>query len=305
MSPQYRKPTPYEIIMSAFTLQDVAEPVRLRLDASMPFEEAQFEYALMWPSLVLLEESGRPSGYVIGDELDPGGAEREPGLLVGDLLLPFEMGQLIPGDTPLFEGLSFIDEKLGAPLFLLDRTGGIIAHINKSFLDHSPFRICLFTLLSQLEENLRDLVSLCAEYPVGDAGTRIGLQAILGLMSPKTINRFVRRYGHQPSGLGGPPFHSRYGDLNNLLRLTPLSELNELILSTPEISRHLPFATEGDAEAFLTLARKTRNEVAHGDNVGILHSLSELLDFVARVDHANIEISQLVNYELRYVEGRG
>jgi hypothetical protein len=64
-----RKPTPFETILGAFTLQDVAEPFRLTLDADTPYGEAEPQFILIEPDVVPVEQGERPLGYLTAAEI--------------------------------------------------------------------------------------------------------------------------------------------------------------------------------------------------------------------------------------------
>lgn len=285
--------------MNAFCLQDIGESIRLTFDIDTQYGDASSDCFISAPDVVLVAEKGKTIGYVLGTDLEfdsdtflqESDREQYPEVFGPQSTLraywqPFKEGQVLPAETPLFDALPLLP-RLQGPTFLVGALGAIVGAISEGYLQSTPFRVCLFALLSQLEIDLRDMVVVRSTYDEHH------IQEAIQHIPKKIISRFTAERG-RPPGVGATPFRARAGDLHILLGMLSFRDLVSVVLTAEAVAAGLPFPSPREAREFFDLCRATRNQVVHNQTVQVLSSVPRLLDYLSDLLHVTRELEAQV-----------
>jgi len=143
----------YEIVANSFRVVEISRPIEVIANPNDSLEsvgESVMESDPVLNDIILVKDNTRIYGYLdYFDEVDVSLEEK-----AGEIAHPIAPDQIVPGSMPLIELLPLFEKHY----FFFVLTRNDISHI-VSFrdIDELPMKLCLFTLIMELEAKMLDL----------------------------------------------------------------------------------------------------------------------------------------------------
>ncbi|MGD1042461.1 MAG: hypothetical protein ABR913_05290 [Sedimentisphaerales bacterium] len=235
----------YEIVANSFRVVEISRPIKVIANPDDSIEsvgECAMESDPVLNDIILVKDNARIYGYIDYFDVDVSLKEN-----AGEAAYPITPDEIVPSSMPLVE-LPPLFEK---HYFYFVLTQNDISHV-VSFrdLDELPMKLCLFTLIMELEAKMLGLFMQESEKELEDL-----LHSLPAPQLKKAKDFFKWNYkDKKESPLG-------------LLRCTSFADRTQILKLYPAISNKSIFESENEIDAFFETARKIRNQIAHSNSI--------------------------------------
>jgi hypothetical protein len=253
------------------TARDLQTPLGPKLASDFTVEEGMqhiesIRQAMYWPEICLVTRDEKPVGWVTWwllaeqcDDDEDGSVGQSRSAV--DAMRPIDPGSLVSADTSALAVARLVAAQ-GEFLFVVDGNDitGTLAYEN---LFKPPFRVCLFSLMIQLEEEARKLISLDA---------LCNWQALSASRQQKAIDVFNRKNAEEPSrGFFGPSKPVTVADVTNDYRARSVLKETTFIDKGTIIQKQglVSAMTKSEMKQLFARAERVRNACVHA---GTFHS---------------------------------
>jgi hypothetical protein len=235
----------YEVIANSFSVVEISDPIKAIVYPNESLEtvwEYVMEGEIQNPAenpIILVRDENRIYGYL--DFFDDFVSPNEK-MLAGEKANPIDPDQLVPSSMPLLDLPSLFQEHY----FSLVLTQNNISHfVSFQYLDKLPMKLCLFSLLMELEAKMLDLFMLKPEY----------IETLLHFLSNSRLQKAKalckRKYKKESP--------------ERLLHCTTFTDKKRMLIQSCEISK-LPFEKHETDNLFERI-EEVRNRIAHSDSI--------------------------------------
>jgi hypothetical protein len=236
----------YEIVANSFRVVEISRPIEVIAHPDDSLEsvgESAMESDPVLNDIILVKDNTRIYGYLdFFDEVDVSLEEN-----AGEIAHPIAPDQIVPSSMPLIELLPLFEKHY----FFFVLTRNDISHV-VSFrdLDELPMKLCLFTLIMELEAKMLNLFMRESEKELEDL-----LHSLPAPQLNKAKDLFKRSYKDKKESPSG------------LLRCTSFADRSLLLRQSPEIHNKFQFEGTHEMDIFFETARKIRNQIAHSSSI--------------------------------------
>lgn len=264
----------YEIVANSFRVLEIAMPIEVRFDPDGSLEnvwEQCMEMVGVENEFILIKDESRIYGYlnIFDDFTSPleGNAQEKAHLITPD--------QIVPGTMPLLELPSLFENHY----FYFVLTQNDISHVvSFQSLDEIPMKLCIFTLIMELEARMLDLLL---------RKSREDIEVLLNCL-PKPQLKSVRDL-----------YKKKYKDIpeypEKLLRCTTFTHKKQILGQCPEITDKLAFENKEKMDDFFNRVQEVRNQIAHSDSIIVLLNTPEAFNiFLSDLRKINTVMGQLL-----------
>ena len=242
----------YEIMANSFRVVEIARPIIIIANPNDSIgdvrEGAPDEIDPVLDNIILVKNDVRIYGYLDFMNEDYNLPFEEN---AGDTAHPITPDEIVPSSMPLIEL---------PPLFAQHNsffvsTQNYISHfVSFQDLDQLPMKLCLFTLIVELEAKM---LTTFIHKPQND------IEKLLYCLRPERLNKFKSE--------------SEKECPEELLRKTNFKEKMKMLGQCPEISEKLLFENKDKINELFNKIQDVRNKIAHGSS--IIHILNTPDDF--------------------------
>ncbi len=263
----------YHTIARAFTVLDLAEPILIETSPSARLIDVWEKFAEKgFQSWFCLVRNGRQIVGYFGLDEDCFTGKVDHRKRAGAYMTPITADLLVPASTPVFDILPLFEQHFY--FFVLN--GNDITHVISFIdLDKPPMKVCLFSLLMELETELTRVIT----------SDQRNLPARLQLLSKPRVelarNLCKRKY--------------RTETPKELLRCTSFTDKLTIFQSDAGLLTLLPLRSKKERAYFIDTLERMRNQIAHGDS--ILNVTGQPHEFNWFVTKLNRFISKLATKE--------
>ena len=235
----------YEIMANSFRVVEISRPIAVIANPDDSLEDvgvSAMESDPVLNDIILVKDNAHIYGYIDYFDVDVSLKEN-----AGEAAYPITPDEIVPGSMPLIELLPLFEKHYF--FFVLNRND--ISHV-VSFrdLDELPMKLCLFTLIMELEAKMLGLFMQESEKELED------LLHSLPVSQLKTAKNFykIKYKDKKESPLG-------------LLLCTSFADRSLLLRQSPEIHKKFQFEGTHQVDIFFETARKIRNQIAHSNSI--------------------------------------
>ena len=254
MPPGGRMPTHLiRLFREAFTIMDVAEPVR-SFDAERPADEVRRIMVEQEFEVAGLRNQGLVAGYVRRDDLGDGRCE--------DHLRRFRPGQTVPGDGSLSELVRALTLHEHVFVSLL---GQVAAVAGRESVNTPVARMWLFGIITLTEMQLTQLIEEL--FPGGSWQALVSA----GRLEKAAALRQERM---------------RRGQHSDLIDCLQLSDKGQVLVEKPEILQFFRFDSKNMARAIIKELESLRNNLAHSQDI-VTHDWAAIARIASRIEEAS------------------
>ena len=247
----------YRLIANAINVVEIATPLRSSVPSQEQLETVWKEFMMVDPlvdNLRLVRDDDHIHGYLNLFE----SFESPLAGTAGERAIPITAGLIVSASTPLLD-MPLLFKK---HYFFFVLTRNEITHsVSFQDMDKLPMKLCLFSLLMELEARILELLML------NNYGhrSRPPIERYLEYLSKERLekarNLCQRKYGREsPVGM---------------LHCTTFIDKKQILRRDPEISGMLPFDSKREFDRFFKRVEDVRNQIAHSDSI-IAHTDSTI-----------------------------
>jgi len=252
----------YEVVSGAFTVIDIAEPVRLSVSREEPIEVVNEKFMDRSDWCCLVREGLCIPGFLTFD--DDAFSSPLSGS-AGEKATPLTPDLIVASSLPLLELVPLF--KRHYFFFVLEQAD--ITHV-VSFqdLDKLPMKLSIFALFLELETRMIELIT---QQPFG---TEHYLRYLPKNRYAKAKKLCIKKYKEE--------------NPQRLLLCTTFSDKKEMLLRDPQLVTKLSFPSKSGCDSLFNHIERVRNQIAHSD------SIMRELDSPERLDTFICEVRDLI-----------
>jgi hypothetical protein len=261
----------FESIATAFRVEDIAQPLVTSAPPQWTIEDALAaitEDSAEHPEnfFCLVRNESKILGYIAADYFFDERAEKYDGPrggLAGQHCLKINPDQIVAAELPLIDLLSIFNQHF----FFFVLKGNDLAY-TVSFLDLEalPVKLCLFTLIIGLEEELLRVFTRESNQ----------IEDFLRLLPDERRKKAEE--------LTKQKIKKDVVSARQVLLSTNFVDKFTILVRSPELSRQLPFSSKSQAERYVYRLQELRNQIAHSDSIlAILRTPDEFASFLTQL----------------------
>jgi len=269
---KYPHSTPYLLVAGSISVVEIATPLTTRVLPTMKLdgilEELMTKPVDDWFCLVCDEQ--RVYGYLTLDD-NAFTSPIEGWRTAGESATPITADIMVAASTSLLDFPALFLKNY----FFFILTGNEITHV-VSFqdMDKLPMKLCLFSLVMELESKLLELLSI-------DSAS---LERYLGYLSPDRLRKAQDLCKMKYKG----------ETLERLLLCTTFIDKKQILRQVPEFAGKLPFRSNNEIDRAFKRIENVRNQIAHGDSViTVLSTPEEFSEYVNELKGIIVALSEM------------
>jgi len=273
---KYSRSTPYLLLARSIGVTEIADPPTLRVSPETSLGAVLEELSTCGESdpWCLVRDEQRVYGWLVqeDDVFFQGSLDSA----AGEEATPIIPEVMLSASTSLLELPALFLKHYC--YFVL--TGNEITHlVSFQDMDRLPMRLCLFSLVMQLESKLLELLSIDWS----------SLERYLACLPPARLKKAQdlcrEKYKHET-----PP---------RLLLCTTFVDKKQLLRHVPGIMSKLPFHSKNEIDQAFKRIETVRNQIAHGDSVMlVLSSPEKFSDFIDELQGIIAALSAIVEEKI-------
>lgn len=267
---KYPHSTPYLLVAGSISVVEIATPLTIRVSPRTNLA-AVLEELTMSPQndwFCLVRDELRLYGYLAMDD-DAFQAPLEG--TAGERATPITADLMVAASTSLLDLPALFLKNY----FFFILTGNEITHV-VSFqdMDRLPMKLCLFSLVMELESKLLELLST----------DRASLERYLSCLSSDRLKKAQDLC----------KMKYKDGTPERLLLCTTFIDKKQILRQVPELASRLPFRSNNEIDRVFKRIENVRNQIAHGDSViAVLSTPEEFNDYVNELQGIIVALSEM------------